>query len=843
MSEIKFNKDQKEAIEFKDGAAGIVAAAGSGKTVLLLERVNNLIREHKVPEKELLVISFTRNVGNELKKKLTESGHPFVNVGTFHSVCGQILNKEGININPSKLIQDWQVDNCFRQIDQEADSKDIINFISYQKSHMIGTDDEFVNKESDYSFSQLRTFYKAYENFKKKKRLYDFDDYLLICLDIVRKNPDKHTFDYILVDEHQDSNKVQNLLLKEWTKSGNVFTVFDYRQCFTPNTPVNTPGGYKKIKDVVQGDEVKVASGHGRTTDYNVSEVMVKNYAGRMVELGTKSGNVIQATPEHTVFLGSSNTSYTHNKTRGLSEKGVEFTLFDTSQGSHSVKVNSRNEQFTKDFANAWNIDTEEKVLASNNMHFNQHTNNHDGAVNSINKLIDNHKESDSKVKLVSKAILTEDQKDFYYMPIDEAMVGMTIPFYKDGAIIEDEIIYTRNYSYEGLVYDLNIDNYRNYIANDIVVHNCIYSFRGGDPDYAMNFDKHWDNATIMNVHTNYRSPKNIVDKSNEFIKQYYGEYEHYKDAKANRQSDGFIEVNSYVSRPQEADEVANKVQNLIDNGAELNEIAILYRNNKHADFLENQFKRRKIDYEIANNSSFFKRREISGILSILRLTQDTDDDNAFEGAFRLRAEPLKYFSNVILSDIKTHAKEEGNSLFESLNEVSLPQSWQKINVKKFRGMINVLQDMLSDGTDIEDMIDYIVSKFKIKSLIKEKYSNADERDERMASLEILKSFTKDNDLEQFINYVYTSSDKKKKKEHAVKMMTIHRSKGLEYDNVLVIGVEDGEFPSERDGAMNNIEEEARLFYVAVSRSKENLWVSEIGKGNRFIQEYNESDI
>lgn len=597
MTNIKFNKEQQKAIDFKNGAASVIASAGSGKTALLLGRVEKLVKHHKVFERNILVVTFTRNSADDLIKRLNKKGMNHVNVGTFHSVCGQILNQEGIHINGSNMVQEWQIDNCFKKIDQKADVKDIMGFISYQKNRMINVNDNFAKKDSMYSEVELRKFYKAYENMKKQQKLYDFDDYLLLCLEILRDNPGKYTFDYILVDEHQDSNKVQNLLLKEWCESGNLFVVGDYRQ--------------------------------------------------------------------------------------------------------------------------------------------------------------------------------------------------------------------------------------------------NLYGFRGSDNDYIMNMGKYWKNATTLNVYINYRSPKNIVERANNFIKQYYGGYDHYIDAKANNQEEGLIEVSSPISKDVEAVEVVNKIEGLIEQGEKLNEIAVLYRNNKHADFVENELKRKEIEYDIVNDSSFFKRREIAGILSFLRLAQDTDDNNAFEGVFRLRVHPLKYFSNAIFRDIQDRANEDGISLFEAMSKIRYPQSWHMRNVVIFKNGLKRIQDKLQkDDSNVIGLINEIVSTFKIKESIHEKYSHKPEREDRLESIEVLKSFVKGNNLEQFITYVYSNTERKKKRDNAVQLMTIHRSKGLEFDNVFVIGVEDEEFPSQREGAMNDILEEARLFYVAVTRSKKNLWISEMGRGNRFIREY-----
>lgn len=592
MTKIKFNSEQLEAIQHFQGAAGVIAAAGSGKSTILVERINQLINTHKVQEHNVLAITFTKATSVDLTNKLKQKNLNFVNVGTFHAICGRILAQEGVRIDGRNLIKEWQIDNCFRAIDQEADTKEILNFISYQRNYMKTYTDEFIQKESNYTTDQLREFFKAYETMKKRERLYDFDDYLLLCLDILRKNKGKYTFDYILVDEHQDSNLVQNELLKEWSMSGNIFVVGDIRQ--------------------------------------------------------------------------------------------------------------------------------------------------------------------------------------------------------------------------------------------------SVYSFRSGNIQYFMDFEKDWDNAKMLNVRTNYRSPKNIVEKANNFIKQYLGSYKHYEDAIAHIQEDGHIEVNTYSNEVEEGIKVVDNIEKLISNEIKLNDILVLYRVNKQSHYVENELKRRKIEYDIENNSSFFKRREIAAILSYLRLAQDLKDDNAFEQVFKSRHYPLKFFSGAIYKDIQTYARQNDISLYESINKINYPKVWHDKSVNTFMSNMRRLTVMADNDTSVLKMIDTVVDMFQMKSSIQEKYSNLEEMKERMASIEVLKSFVQNNDLEQFITYVYSSQDKKKKKEQSVKLMSIHRSKGLEFDNVFLIGVEDETFPH----MMSDVEEEARLFYVATTRSKQNMWISQIGNGNRFIEEY-----
>ncbi len=596
MTEIKFNPQQQEAVDAIDGAYSVIANPGSGKSTVLLGRIEKLVREHNVSEKDLLAITFTRNTANHMIQELKKRDLHFINVGTFHSICGQILRNEGININPSNMIQEWQIDNCFKEIEPNVDTKDVMNFISYQKNYKVGVNDEFVSKNSNYNKNELKKFYTAYENMKKRLNKYDFDDYLLLCLDILEKNRGKYTFKYILVDEHQDSNTIQNELLKHWHVDNNVFVLSDPKQ--------------------------------------------------------------------------------------------------------------------------------------------------------------------------------------------------------------------------------------------------ALYSFRGGNTEFSMNFDKYWKGAKVINIDTNYRSKKNIIEKSNAFIREYYKGFDHYADSIPFQKEDGYIETNSYTSSAHEAVEVTQKIQELIDNGTKLNDIAVLYRKNKHADYIESELKRKGIEYDIDNDSSFFKRREIAGIMSFLRLLMDTNDTNAMENIFKFRVHPFKFFSNALINDIKRFANDNDMSVFDALDKFNYPKTWNKKNAITFKRIFNRIEESAHDS-NIAELIDEIITSFKIKESINEKYSHKPDREDRMYSLEVLKSFAKDSELKEFIEFVYSGAgDKKKKKEDAVKLMTIHRSKGLEFDNVFVVGVEDKEFPNEFEGVETDVEEESRLFYVAVTRSKMNLWVSEIGINNRFMKEY-----
>jgi DNA helicase-2/ATP-dependent DNA helicase PcrA len=360
----------------------------------------------------------------------------------------------------------------------------------------------------------------------------------------------------------------------------------------------------------------------------------------------------------------------------------------------------------------------------------------------------------------------------------------------------------------------------------------AIYSFRGGNPEYCMNFDKEWDNATIINLDTNYRSAKKIVSKANDFIRQYYGQYKYHSDSIAHSSNEGQVSIHTYDDREIEGRKIADEIQQLINKGEKLKDIFVLYRLNAHSINIEHELMKRGIDYDITSDGSFFKRKEIAGILAYLKLVINPHDDGAMTEIFKLRNNPFNFFSGKLIDDIKRFAGAHNLSIYESLFEVRYEKDWQSKNAEIFTDTITRLRLQKDKEISTYDLLGNIIKSFQMHKYIEEKYSNPEDKKDRLESLDTLKSFVRSETPEKFLKYIGTA--KKKAKENSVKLMSVHASKGLEAKNVLVIGVSDGKFPHDR----SDLNDEARLFYVAVTRPQENLVVSQIGNDNKFIMKY-----
>lgn len=596
---MKFNPQQQLAVNHISNPAMVVASAGSGKSTVLIGRIENLVNNHKIPQENILAISFTRNTADELKAKLKSKDMEYVTVGTFHYMCARILSLN--NYNVQNIIKPWQSKKCFENAlgqDTKIDEKEILSFIGYQKNHMKTYEDNFAQKNISKKYSEIdmRKCFKEYEIYKKKMGLCDLDDYLPMCYEFLKNNKNHaYKWEYLLIDEFQDTNTIQYLLAKEWSANNNIMAIGDVKQ--------------------------------------------------------------------------------------------------------------------------------------------------------------------------------------------------------------------------------------------------AIYGFRGAVPELFMNFHNKNENTTVINLDTNYRSCDNIVKNSNRFIKKYYGSYVHYSDSIAHNKKDGTIERYSFNDRKEESISIVDNIELMIKEGSKLKDISILYRNNSHADYIECELKDRNIPYIISKDSSFFKRKEISAIMCYLRLILNSHDDGAFEEIYKFRSYPLNFFSDKILSDIKSESGKRNISLYESFLDFKYDKTWLKTNVKIFDDSIRRLKLQKEKQCDIISLIDNIKRVFKFEDYIDSKYTNSEEANERLDSIETLKKFIKGDNLNNFIDYVYSedkNKDKNKNNKDAISLMTVHASKGLEFDNVFLVGVEDGKFPSEKSDLL----EEVRLFYVATTRPKTNLLISEIGYGNQFVDEY-----
>ena len=348
----------------------------------------------------------------------------------------------------------------------------------------------------------------------------------------------------------------------------------------------------------------------------------------------------------------------------------------------------------------------------------------------------------------------------------------------------------------------------------------AIYAFRGANYKNILNFEKDYPNCKVIMLEENYRSTQNILDAANSVIK--HNKMRKDKNLWCNNDVGSKVKYVKLETDKDECAYVSEKIKELHDNNVSYDEIAILYRTNAQSRLIEEEMLKNGIPYRVVGSFYFYNRKEIKDLLCYLRLINNHDDDVSF---LRVINTPKRGIGEKTIENLVNSATEKGISLFEAIN------SGKEL---KFKEMILEMEKECENLT-LTEMVDLVLTK----SGIKDEYKNDKslESEIRIENLEEFKSITKGYEeeygvisLTDFLNEIAIVSDVSEHQDgtNRVNLMTIHAVKGLEFDNVFIVGMEEGLFPhynAINSGSMAEIEEERRLCYVAITRAKKNLWM------------------
>ena len=366
-----------------------------------------------------------------------------------------------------------------------------------------------------------------------------------------------------------------------------------------------------------------------------------------------------------------------------------------------------------------------------------------------------------------------------------------------------------------------------------------IYSFRGANIDNILSFTNLYKEARLFKLERNYRSTQTIVNAANSLIVKNRSQIR--KNVFSEKEVGDKIDVQSAYSDVEEAEIVANRVvkMHVRDNYA-YSDFAILYRTNVQSRVFEEAFRKRSIPYRIYGGLSFYQRKEIKDVIAYFRLAVNPNDEEALK---RVINYPARGIGNTTLSKIMLAASENNVSLWSVLNE---PLTYN-LNVNKgthtklqaFRDLIAGFIEQASQK-DAAELGREIIMRSGIRADIyqdrsPESLSRQENIEEMMNGMNDFCDTRKEegNDnvfLTDYLSEISLLSDQDEEKDEdtpKVTLMTIHSAKGLEFPNVFVVGLEDGLFPSMMSGeSMRQLEEERRLFYVAITRAKEHCFLS-----------------
>lgn len=345
-----------------------------------------------------------------------------------------------------------------------------------------------------------------------------------------------------------------------------------------------------------------------------------------------------------------------------------------------------------------------------------------------------------------------------------------------------------------------------------------IYMFRGANYRNILNFEKDYKNTSVILLEENYRSTKNILDVANSIIKNNKSR----KDKTLWTNNDDGLKI-KYHRSSNEKDEsfyVVGEIKKLLNNGVSLSEIAVLYRANAQSRNIEEVLLRDNIPYKVVGAFYFYNRKEIKDLIAYLKLIYNHNDDNSLT---RIINVPKRGIGLKAIENLNTKAMLEEKSLYDSLS------TQKELNFKRLIDDLSKKSETMS----LTELVDCILNDSKMKEELE--LEKTIESEVRLENLEEFKSITKSFEeskgivsLGEFLEEISLVSDVEEYKNNTnvVTLMTIHSAKGLEFDNVFLIGMEEGLFP--HANCLNDaeeLEEERRLCYVAVTRARKRLWL------------------
>ena len=369
-----------------------------------------------------------------------------------------------------------------------------------------------------------------------------------------------------------------------------------------------------------------------------------------------------------------------------------------------------------------------------------------------------------------------------------------------------------------------------------------IYSWRNADITNILNFKSDYNKSKIIYLNKNYRSSQNIIDASQSVISENATNYSR-QITSVNEKGNLIISIESYDEN-EEAEIISREINSIISSDKiQLKDIAIMYRTNAQSRAFEHYLSSLQIPYQLVGGTRFYQRQEIKDIIAYLRLNLNLHDDTSL---LRIINIPTRGIGKSTVDKIILYANQSNISVFDAATILSninedveiskILSSGPKKNVKKFLNLITDINNK-SKTFSVEERITYIIDKTNYKNYLLGSLTNPEERleniEELVSSINNFESENEEDKINLFLESVslINDVDHLNDEQDKLTLITLHQSKGLEFDSVFLTGLEDGTLPHvlsfESDSEM---EEERRLMYVGITRAKRRLYLSRVFK-------------
>ena len=447
-----------------------------------------------------------------------------------------------------------------------------------------------------------------------------------------------------------------------------------------------------------------------------------------------------------------------------------------------------------------------------------------------------------SDLRLRSIATLYEaydkNLRDNNAMDFDDMIVN-TVKLFKENEDVLD--YYSRKFRYI-MVDEYQDTNHAQYMLVKLLstVHGnicvvgdddqSIYKFRGATIENILSFEKHYKNAVVIRLEQNYRSTSNILDAANAVIKNNEGRKG--KNLWTNSGEGAKITVNYCEDEQSEAHYVANGILAQVSKNGKFGDNAILYRMNAQSRSFENIFARSGIPYRIIGGLKFYDRKEIKDVLAYLNVINNPADDLRLK---RIVNEPKRSIGDTTVQNAELIAAQTGNTLFNIFKNADeyaqLSRSAAKL--MNFANMIEQLRE-IAETEPLDRLLEEVLEKTGYRAALQlagsEEQDRLDNIGELASGIIQYVASSEEPTLSGYLEDIalITDLDNFDSSLDAVVMMTVHSAKGLEFNNVYIVGMEEGIFPGNQSifSGPDEIEEERRLAYVAITRAKKELTVS-----------------
>ena len=906
------NAAQREAVTHDAGPLLIVAGAGTGKTTAITRRIAYLIAQRRARPEEILALTFTDKAAAEMEERvdtLVPYGYADVEIATFHAFGDRLLREHALEVG---LTPDFRVLTRAEQViffrdrlfefplaryrplgDPTRYLQAIISLISRCKDEDISPDafracadrllaetaarpeDETLRDRAAQQ-DELAGTYARYQELMARQGAVDFGDQIVHALRLMRARPHvlgaaQRRFRYILVDEFQDTNYAQFELVKLLAaRHRNVVVVADDDQCLPAGTMVAMPGGARPIETVREGDEVLTAIGDGRAGTSTVTRTFRQTVATLFRTFETASGRRVTTTANHKMFCYVPQGGKVQRG--GPSRAKVVVTMCDRRQASSTGNRSRRAAQIL----HAVRLETSAPEVADRlraagipvtRARRGWYVRMSSAELKDVGSLAELLRELTDAVLEVRLAVgrTGDTSRPALVMPAANVAAGHHLPVRRGSRIVYERIVRITEEMRREPVYDLEVARTHNFVADDVVVHNSIYKWRGAAISNVLGFLGHYPGARQIVLSENFRSHQEILDASYRLIVHNNPdrlEVRHgiNKHLTAVRETGGRPPAHlHYETATQEADAVAQMIADRVEQGVwSYDDAAILVRSNDDADPFLRSLNLRGVPWTFSGNAGLYGRPEVRLLLAFLRAVAHPDDSVSVH---YLASSDIYQVPIVDLTRCATYADRRHRWLFDVLRAAAeLPDLGEEIEAEGQAAIAHLVADLVRYMELGREMpTGELLYQFLVDSGWLARMSKATSARDEAEVQNVSKFFRRVQDASRALRYdnvrefvkhldalIEAGEDpavaEADVETPAVHVLTVHKAKGLEFPVVFLVHLVQEKFPLRRRREQLEVppelvkdilptgdfhmQEERRLFYVGMTRARRELYLT-----------------